>query len=143
MRRLGQIALLVLAALGLAFVVERFVVTDREAIFELLGDAAAAVSRDDWEAVGRSIDEAYSARGRDKEALLAWARERWRKSSMRVLILEIVEVTVEGDRATARVVAWPGTRFSGFAYPGRVDLVRRDGDWRIDAVAADDPALER
>jgi len=142
-RRLGQIALLSLAALGLALVVERFVVTDREAIFELIGDAAAAVSRDDWEAVGRSIDDAYSVRGRDKEALLAWARERWRKSSMRVLVLEIGEVKVDGDRATARVVAWPGTRFSGFAYPGRIDLVRRDDGWRIDGVTADDPALER
>ena len=143
MRRIGQIAVLLLAALAVALVVERLVVTDREAIFELIGDAAAAVSRDDWDAVGRSIDEAYSARGRDKEALLAWARERWRKSSMRVLILEIVEVQVDGDRASARVVAWPGTRFSGFAYPGRVDLVRRDDGWRIDAVAADDPTLER
>jgi len=139
--RSRQILLIAVAVAGLAWLVERLIVTDREAITSIIEDDAAAVTRDDWDAVARTIDDAYEERGRDKAALLAWARGLWRLTPAKPLVIDVGDIRVDGDRAAARVIVRPGSRLSGLAFPGRVEFVRRSDGWKVDGIASDDPSL--
>jgi hypothetical protein len=135
------VLLAALAAVVVGVVVERLIVTDREAITATIEDDAAAVSRDDWDAVARTIADDYSEGGRDKAALIEWARRLWRSSGAARVSIDVGDIRVEGDHAAARIVVRPGSRLSGFEFPGRLDFVRTHDGWRIDGVAADDPSL--
>lgn len=134
--------LLALLALGLVgFVVERLVVTDREAVTALLEGAADAVSRGDWDALTGAIDESYDEHGRDRAAFVAYVSGLARRYAPRGVGIEVGDPEVAGDRAAARVVVKPGAPFVGVRIPGRVDLVRRTGGWRITGVTEDETHL--
>ncbi|MFO0931361.1 MAG: hypothetical protein U1E39_01480 [Planctomycetota bacterium] len=121
---------------GLAWLVERLVVTDAEAVEAALERAAADASRGAWDAVADAFDDTYLSGGRDKAAFLAWARAQWNRAALRAITVDVLDVRVEGDRAAARVEA----RLQPYAQrvPGSVDLERRDGAWRIVRVAPDE-----
>lgn len=48
---------------------------------------------------------------------------------------EVVDVKVDGDRATATVKFGPGQR-------GKIPLVKVDGEWKLEAVGANRPSSE-
>ena len=141
MTRSKLLLLAVVGAVALAFLIERLIVTDGEAITSLVADDVSAILRDDWDAVTRSIDDDYSERGRDRAQLVAWARDLWGRVQTRALSIDVQEIRVAGDHAAARIVVRPGGRLSGLEFAGRLEFVRRRDGWRIDGVAADDASL--
>jgi hypothetical protein len=120
---------------GLAWLVERVVVTDAEAVEAVLERAADDASRGAWDAVADAFDDEYQANGRDKAAFLAWAKAQWTRAALRAITVDVLDVRVEGERAVARVDA----RVQPYAQrvPGTVDLERRDGAWRIVRLSPD------
>jgi len=120
---------------GLAWLVERLVVTDAEAVEAVLERAAADASRGAWDAVADALDEGFREGGRDGAAFVAWARAQWTRAALRAITVDVLDVRVEGDRAAARVDA----RLQPYAQrvPGTVELERRDGTWRIVRIAPD------
>ena len=130
-----RIALAVLALGVLAFVVERLVVTDREAVTALLEDAAAAVSKNDWEKLSGALDDDYAEHGRDRAAFVSYVAGLAKQYKPQGVGIEVAEPTIDGDHAAARVVVKPGAPFIGVRIDGRVDLVRRRDGWRIVGVS--------
>ena len=126
--------LAVIAAAGLAFLVERLVVTDREAIASLPEEARGAVSRGDATDARDALDDSFADGDRDADAFVAWVMGLRRQHAPRGIDLEVLEIAISGDVAAARVrvtsdVAVPyGYRM---AVEGRVQLVRRAEGWRI------------
>lgn len=120
---------------GLAWLVERLVVTDAEAVEAVLDRAASDASRGAWDAVADALDDGFREGGRDRAAFVAWARAQWTRASLRAITVDVLDVRVEGDRAAARVDA----RLQPYAQrvPGTVELERRDGAWRIVRLAPD------
>lgn len=133
MPRIANIPLpfLLLALLGLGVLVERLIVTDREAVEAVLEEAVSAFEAGDLERLGGLIDETYLAAGRDRARVVAYAetvRRLYRPSQTSV---HVQEVTVEGDDAKARLRVWT------LVTPGRIPvdlevrLRRRPQGWRI------------
>lgn len=120
---------------GLAWLVERWIVTDAEAVEHVLERAAVDASSGAWDAVADAFDDGFLEGGRDKAAFLAWARAQWNRAALRAITVDVRDVRVEGDRAAARVEA----RLQPYAQrvPGSVELERRDGAWRIVRLAPD------
>ena len=136
-----RLALLVLVgAAALGFAIERWIVTDAEAIERVLEDAAQDVVRGDDGALTARIVEDYAERGKDRAGLVAWARDLWRRSGARTMELDVGDTKVDGDRAAARVVVRPGMPWAGARLGGRIDLRRTNDGWRIEGVAPDDAA---
>lgn len=133
--------LLLAAAAGLALAawgVERLVVTDREAIERVLEDAAADVSKRDWDAFAAAVDDGYAERGRDKQAFVGWVRGLYESRHPAGVGVDVADTTVDGDRAATRVVVKPGAPYAGIRVNGRVEFVRTPAGWRISGVATDD-----
>ena len=131
---LGILAMAALAAWG----IERLVVTDAEAVEALLAADEAAIRSGDWDTVRTSIAPEYEERGRDREAIVRWARDLWKASRATTLSIRTDDVRVEGDRAAARVTVSPGSPWTGQRFGGRVDLERTPEGWRIVGIAPDD-----
>ena len=129
----------VIAFGGLAWLVERLVVTDTEAVTAVLDDVAAAASRGDWEAVAAAIDDDFLEAGRGKDAFLAWAKGQWKSASLRGIALDVLDVRVEGHQAAARVEAT--LQPYAVRVPGRVDLERRGDAWKLVRAAPDNPSF--
>lgn len=129
----------VVALAGLAWLVERLVVTDPEAVAAVLDEVADAASRGDWDAVAAAIDDDFLEAGRGKDAFLAWAKGQWSRANLRAIALDVRDVRVEGDQAAARVEAT--LQPYAVRVPGRVDLARRGDAWRIVRAAPDNPAF--
>lgn len=119
----------VVVAAGLAWLVERLVVTDREAVTDVVTRTADAVTRGAWDDVAGHLDETFAVGRLDKAAFVAWARAQWNAAPVRSLSTSVDDVRVEGDRAAARVVATVSA--FGVRVPARVDLERRGSAWRI------------
>lgn len=124
---LAFVALVVAAGLG--WLVERLVVTDREAVTDVVTRTADAVTRGAWDDVSGHLDETFTVGRLDKAAFVTWARAQWNASPVRSLSTSVDDVRVEGDRAAARVVAKVSA--FGLRVPARVDLERRGSAWRI------------
>lgn len=131
--------LLAFAALG--YGIERLVVTDREAIEELLERAAATVSHDDWDGFAATVDDDFAARGRNKPAFVAFVRTLKDRYKPGGVGLEIGGATINDDRAAAPVVVLPGAPYVGMRVGGHVDLVRTGAGWRIAAATVDEQGL--
>lgn len=132
----------VLLALGLAgWGLERLVVTDREAVESALARAASAVSHDDWAGLSAAIADDYDERGRDRAALVSWIRGLKERHRPRGVELDVLDPTVEGDHAAARVVVRPGPPYVGVRVEGRVDLLRTADGWRISGITAGEASI--
>ena len=125
---------MLLAAL-LAWGVERLVVTDREAIESLVEGAAAAVNRDDWDAVATAFDEEITAGAKTKAALLAWIRDAALRVHPTSLSAHVLDLKIAGDRARARVHASGGSNTGPFGVSAEVDLARREDGWKITGIS--------
>jgi hypothetical protein len=132
------VALLAVAA-GVAFLVDRLVVTDREAVIARVEGAFDAAKRGDWDAFAEALDDDARWDGRGKDAAVARAKRLASMVSASTWRLTIDEVTVEGDRATVRGhVSLPGSGGAlgdGARADGLAELVERDGTWRIASVS--------
>ena len=134
MTRRSIAVLVVLGAALLAWGVERLIVTDREAIEAIVEGGARAVERGDWDAVAAIFDDEVVEGARDERDFVKQLRSYWQASGATSLSTEVLDLTVSGDRASARVRARPGGR--GFAYgEGTVSWVRRPNGWKASGIA--------
>ena len=137
-RRRSILALVVVLAAA-AIGVERWIVTDREAIHALVEDAAEAVARDDWVALAEAFDEEAAYGARDKAALVNWIRTEQRTHHATHVQAVVGETKLNGDTASARVRATGTGPYGPFVVTADVDFVRRESGWKIAGVR--DPEL--
>lgn len=114
-----------------AFVVERLVVTDAEAVEARIEAAAEAADRRDFEALRAYLSRDFSADGRDREAFADWVERQVRAGDPRGIEVDLDEVTVgEGEarvRGELRFGAWGRTLHAKF----EARLVLEEDEWRI------------
>jgi hypothetical protein len=137
--RTAVVFLSLLAALGLGLLLERWIVTDREAIERLLRDAAESARRGDWDAVRAALADDFE--GEDPARVVERARALASRAPG-AWSLSVEEVLVEGDEAAARVrVHLAGFRpgGGGLAAEGRLGLARTGSGWRVRSISTDDP----
>ncbi len=120
--------------LGVAWGIERLVVTDKEAIRALVERTTEAVKTGDFDAVAQAFDPAYDAEGRDRDGMVEYLRTLWRRFRPLGLEVDLGEVTVEGDDASA--LAEISANVVG--RPTRIEVTtvfrRTDAGWRIAAA---------
>jgi len=124
------LGLLVVLA-GLAFLIERLIVTDEEAVEALIEDAARAVREGDFEALTALLAPDFEAEGREREAAVAWIstlKRRWRPLGLEV---EVREVVVEGDTAKAPVLVSMTVMARPVRFLVEVDSRQTDRGWRM------------
>ena len=124
---LGLPALLV----GLAIAVERLVVTDREAIGDLVDRAAEAAMKGDFPAFAETLDVEYQADGRDRSAMVEYIETRWRRYRPHGFDVQLGEIRLEGDEASAPIEVTVFVAGRPMPIPGEVHFVRRDDGWKI------------
>ena len=124
---LGLPALLV----ALAIVAERLIVTDREAIADLVDRAAEAALEGDFEAFAETLDVEYQADGKDRSAMVEYIETRWRRYRPRGFDVQMGEIALDGDEASAPIEVTVFVAGRPMSIPGDVHFVRRDDGWRI------------
>ncbi len=101
MSRRPPILAILLAALLLAFVVERLIVTDLEALDAWAQSASEALDASDMEAFGELITEDFTYGRMDRDAALRYAQAASRSASASGIQIVLRRVEVDGDTATA------------------------------------------
>ncbi len=143
MTRPRLVLLLLLATGGLAWLVERLIVTDAEAIESTMTRLATTASARDWEAfealLGDEFESAWGDRGKFPRAVA----ELMKQYDVKDAEVTCGEITVRGDRGAASVTILPGAPFRGFRVPGRADLVRTTDGWRLVGITSDLPTPSR
>jgi hypothetical protein len=123
------VAALVLAPAA-ALLIERIVVTDREAVTTVIEGAVGAVANRDFVALRDALDEEYSAEGRDRDEAARYVESQVRRYEPSDVGVDVRDVAVNGDTATARAVLR-----ARLVYRQRIDvevrLRRRPDGWRV------------
>jgi hypothetical protein len=121
----------VVLAPAAAYLIERLVVTDREAVTTLIEAAAGAVANRDFVALKDALDEEYSAEGRDRDEAARYVEAQVVRHEPTAIGVNVRDVAVNGDVATARV----GLNARAGVYRQRIEvevrLRRRPEGWRI------------
>src|SRR5688500_5418866 len=94
-RRLLGAVLLLLPVI--AFLVAQWIVTDAEAVEDVIEDAVSAADRRDWDALRETISEAYSKEGRDRDGAVAYVRKEVLRTEPIGLKVSVKDVQVDGD----------------------------------------------
>jgi predicted lipid-binding transport protein (Tim44 family) len=132
-RRRGTWFTLLLAAGLAAFLIERLVVTDEEAIRATIDGAVAAVEHGDFEALREAIDEEYREGRDDRDAAVRRVESLYRTFQPTGLDADVVAVTVngdaDGDRADVRMVL--RARSHRARVTVAATMVRRGKAWKV------------
>ncbi len=119
---------------GAAFLLERLVVTDAEAVEALVERAADAVRDGDFEALAATLGAEFRVEGRAGEEAVAWIRKLRRNYRPLGIEAEVGDVEVAGDRAVAPTVV----SMTVLARPVRLGAAVHcrliDGQWLITAA---------
>jgi hypothetical protein len=130
--RFSRILVLALvAAPATALLIERLVVTDEEAVTVRIEAASAAVANRDFAALRDALDEEYAADGRDREAAARYVEAQVRRYEPTSLAVDVRDVVVHGDVATAKAVLTGRTSLYGDSIVVEVSLRKRPDGWRI------------
>lgn len=138
MSRPRLLLLILLAVGGIAWLVERLVVTDAEAIGSAVTRLASSASAKDWEAFEALLADDFDSPWGDRAKFTRMLAELMKRYDVKDTGVRLGDVTVRGDRGAAAVTALPGAPFQGLRVQGRVDLVRTDDGWRVVGVTSDD-----
>ncbi len=142
LRRPGRVPflLLLLVAAGVGIGLERLIVTDAEAVEDVVVEATKAVDRGDFEAFGRLLSPTYRGEGGTRDGAVARVRKAWRADGPRALASTVIGVQVDGDAARAQV----NVRgfFLGRLFLFRLDVgfVREADGWRVASAEVRDSA---
>jgi len=123
------VALLLLALL--AFGIERWIVTDAEAIEALGEEAAAALRERDPEALKGLLDEDFHFDRRDRSATLTQVRRLLERYQPTGIQIRLGKIKVDGDRAHA--LGQIQGQASGYrsGYQVEVELIRGEEGWKL------------
>lgn len=132
-RRTLLFALLGLIALGI--VIERLVVTDREAIESLVDDAQAAFNEQRFEDLEGFLAEEFTYAGRDRAQTLAYLGTLARSYGRAGVVVVMDPPAIEGDQAqaSARVRLRALNQF--YEIPVSLRFVRSEDGWRLLAAS--------
>lgn len=129
--RRGPLPLVLLLAVALGVVIERLVVTDAEALEQLLRDAREAVTERAFERLRPLLSDDFEWQGLGPDDALARVARLTDRAKPTRLVVDWGEVIVAGDRANVRlrVQVW----VHGGAYPGEAQLTfaREPQGWRV------------
>ncbi len=87
------------------FLLQAFVVTDRESVLERLDEFVAAVVKEDIAGAGRVISSAYDGEGLDREAFIGSLEGWFAVIDIRDPRFQRRDVTVDGDQAVMNLAA--------------------------------------
>ncbi len=124
--------LVLIAALGWA--VERIVVTDREAVEEVLSDAAEAFDRGDLGALDRLLDPEFVHDRTPREEAVQRLAALAKRFETKGTTVAVRSFDVEGDGARAEITVRVRTLGQVIGLSGTVRLVRAAEGWRIRAA---------
>ena len=124
-----------IAVAVLLLVVQKIVVTDREAIDRTVRRLAVAVETKDFEAVAQLIDDDFGTDGRKKADLIPAIKATLTRFEIEGARLHAMKIDVSEDHATTEFGVLCRLRFNGFDRPSTsrwsLGLVRRDAGWRV------------
>jgi len=126
-------ALIVLG--GLVFLVERLIVTDAEAVEALVERAAEAVREGDFEALAATLAPGFTLEGRSREEAVDWIRTLRRRYQPRGIEVEVEDVAVDGEAATATARAAANVMARPVRFRLTLDCGHVEGEWRIRGAA--------
>jgi hypothetical protein len=138
LRRPGNLLLVLLFAGVVAYIVERLVVTDIEAVEMVVAEATEACRRGDFDALREHLSEDFeyldgSSRPHDREASVRAVRVAFGLFRPIGLATRLNDVAVTGETATARATV----SASGGRFEVRLSLRREDGRWRLTGATSD------
>jgi hypothetical protein len=136
------LALGVFAAGALGLLVERLVVTDREAIRALVADTEAALSRADFEAFAGALHPDFAGPEGDREQTVAFVRSLWSEYAPTGLSVDLGEIALGPDgEAEAKVVATAAVLARPVRAHVTMAFAKHGGAWKVVRVRYDEPVL--
>jgi len=126
---------------ALFLVLQAVVETNREKIIHLIGDLAVAVERGDLDRIERAIDDEYRLNDVDRARVMPAIRAQLTQYTVERPRVFNFGVNVSGDKATAQFNASCDIRrndsyFANMPSQWKLQLVRRDGTWKIQSIDA-------
>ena len=128
-----------LAACVLLIVMQRLVVTDREAIEVLVRGLVRAVDDGDMAAVEARVDDAFRSGPTDKQRLMAMMHQRLQQWQVNGARINALTIDVQGDSADVRfrvICDRTSQSHSQDTVPSlwRLRCARTDGRWRMAGI---------
>lgn len=124
-----------IAVAVLLLVVQKIVVTDREAIDRMVRRLAVAVETKDFDIVAQLIDEDFGTDGGRKADFIAAIKATLTRFEIEGARLHAMKIDIAEDHATVEFGVLCRLRFSGFDRPSTsrwsLGLVRRGAGWRV------------
>ncbi|MHC5009676.1 MAG: nuclear transport factor 2 family protein [Planctomycetota bacterium] len=116
---------------GIVIVVERLVVTDREAIRSLVEEATTALREGDFDALADLVHPDYEGEGENAAGAVQRARTVWLRYRPGGLSTELGEISLDGDRAEAPAEAKGWVIGQRMAVSMELTFERMATGWRI------------
>lgn len=128
-----------LAMIALLFVVQRWVTTEREKIYQTLEGLARTVEQRDLPAIQGYFSAAYDEGGEDRDTVVGSITSILERLAVRDSILSFGDTVIMSDRAELSLGARATVSIRGAVgefHSGRwrIVLAHEDGDWRITSL---------
>ena len=129
-----RLLLLLVVLGGVVYLVDRLVVTDREAIEALVERAVQTTREGDFEALGELVDLEYEGKGGSREGVLRLVKSTWSTWRPVQLDADIGEIDVQEGTGEAPVVVTGQVAGQPIALRLAVRFVEREDGWKIAAA---------
>lgn len=116
---------------GLAFGLDRWIVTDREAIETLVEQATEAARAGDFGALGEMLDDDYEGKGGSRDGALRLVKSLWATWKPVSLDTDLGEIQVDGDRADAPMTVTGQVLGRPLALKLGTTYVKREDGWKL------------
>lgn len=116
---------------GLAFFLDRMIVTDREAIETLVETATEAARAGDFEALAEALDDDYQGKGGSRDGALRLVKSLWATWKPMNLDTDLGEIEVDGDHAEAPMTVTGQVLGRPLALKLRTTFRKRDKGWKL------------
>ena len=116
---------------GLAYGLDRWIVTDREAIETLVEKAAEAAREGDFRSLGEALDDDYAGKGGSRDGALRLVKSLWTTWKPMSLDADLGEIEVDGDRAEAPMTVTGQVLGRPLALKLGTTYRKREGGWKL------------
>ena len=123
--------LILLALVGVGVLVERLIVTDKEAIENLVEDAEDAFNERRFDDLVETLVPDFQYAGRDRDATRAYLQRMAKRFEAAGADVVLGEPQVDGDAATAQATVRMRVLNQLAAIPVSIRFARVDGRWRF------------
>jgi len=132
-KRLALIVGVVVAGVGLWFLLDWLIVTDADRVEQTLGRLSEAVERGDTGAVKAEVDETFALGKIDIEGLEPWLEDALKHYGPLDISMLSTDVETDADVAKVNAETWvEGERILGrYRIDWKLELVRRGETWKL------------